>query len=381
MSKGKVNTQDLVKIEKNPLSQALGSYFRKERDLLRKTSNELAKDIDIGASFYRMIEAGSANLHPSRVLKVIYAFPNSGIELNALCKYLVAVQMVETNLSSLRDLKNAIEDLSDADGEFEKLFRAFDSIFELMENNQFEKISHAIESDQIIEEVREFLTNKYYDFEPEMRFSQRLNKLIDETPSFYLDFALNTLQNLQELPTDIIPQELWNWERKNKNNLKSIFIVVNEYKSVTGEKNLQRYSYDYLWESTFKDLYILFVNPGTDVWQKEIIFEEFTQNLQAALLVKQKQNQLDNLENILNKVQFHVVEIQNEIVSKLLHSWDHKIQYDALWVYQMQSGINIGFATHIQVEEELIKPGKNLSYQETTGAIESLKDFWNVHNK
>ena len=43
------------KISINPLSVLLGSYLAKERNLLRMNSKDMANQIGIGESFYRMI--------------------------------------------------------------------------------------------------------------------------------------------------------------------------------------------------------------------------------------------------------------------------------------------------------------------------------------
>jgi len=60
---------------KNPLAQALGLVLQSTRDKMGGiSSSEIASRLGLAASHYRMIEAGSAILHPSRAIKIVQTF-------------------------------------------------------------------------------------------------------------------------------------------------------------------------------------------------------------------------------------------------------------------------------------------------------------------
>ncbi len=368
MAKSKIE-----KIEKNPLSQALGAYFRKERDLMRKTSNEIAKKINIGASFYRMIEAGSANIHPSRVLNIINTFPNCGIELNSLCKYLVAIQMIEPSLTSHNELKQAIDSLSEADGEFERLFKAFESVLKYIKDKNTEKVKEYIDDENLNNELREFLTSKFYELEPEKRLDQKLNELIDDTPSFYLDFALNTLQSLHQLPLSIITSDLWHWEEKNKDNIVSRYCISKNHDYVTSKKNLQRYHYTHLWSSDFKTENFIFIEDDKSSKDLKHLFDK---NLKNSLKDSNFISRLSDADTYLKKVNIKTCSSQRTDILEILGSND-EMQYDAIWIYIMKNNNRIGILAEIDKENLKLIKGTSLKFKETIDKLDSLIEIWN----
>lgn len=362
-----------TKIEKNPLSQALGAFLRKERDLMRKTSNEIAKEINIGASFYRMIEAGSANIHPSRVLNIINSFPNSGIELNSLCKYLVAIQMIEPSLNSYQELRQAIDNLSEADGEFERLFKAFESVLTYIKAGDSEKVKEYIDDENLNNELREFLTSKFYELEPEKRLDQKLNELIDDTPSFYLDFALNTLQSLHQLPMSIITSDLWHWEEKNKDNIVSRYCISKNHNYVTSLKNLLRYHYTHLWSPDFKTENFIFIDDENSSDQLKNLFNK---NLKNSLKESGLTNKLENADTYLKKVIFRTGSSDNKKLLNLLESHEGN-SYDAVWIYIMKNNNHIGILAEIDKNDLKLIKGTSLKFKETIDKLDEIKLLWN----
>ena len=372
MAKEKKGNQ---RIEKNPMSQALGSYFRKERDMLRKTSNQVAQEIEIGSSFYRMIEAGSANLHPSRLLKVINAFPNSGIEFDLISKYVVGMQMVETSLSSLDLLHATIAELMSADGDFERLLKTFDPIWHYLENDQNDLVKKHLDSEMVYNELREFLTNRYYEMEPEKRLNQELNELIDQTPTFYLEFALNTLKSLQALPVSIFFSELWRWESQHLKNFSSLHGLVLDHTGVTDYQNLERYQYKYVWEDQFQHVYLLFPNAPYDAATIKSIFEK---NLLKSLRQEPEKNKhyIDDFERAMKKVHIKTFDADEEFISQVLKP-DNYVHYNAVWVFSMVNNNNIGFLSYIHPETAQIAQGTSLRYKDTVSRLELMKRIWN----
>jgi transcriptional regulator with XRE-family HTH domain len=369
-------SKELQRIDKNPLSLVLGAYLRKERDMLRKTSNQVAQEIEIGSSFYRMIEAGSANLHPSRLLKILNAFPNSGIEFDLLSKYIVAIQMVETNLGSLDDLRRTVSELMAADADFEKLFKFFDPIWHLFEQNKQDLVKKHLDNDVIYYELREFLSNRNYEMEPEKRLNQELNELIDQTPSFYLEFALNTLKSLQVLPATIFFSELWKWEEQHLKDFSSLYGVVKDHNGVTDKQNLNRYQYKYLWEDQFQQVNLLFIENHKTAKAIKQIFE---QNLLESLKKNADKNQkyIDSFEKAMRKVHIKVCPTKNPYTDKFIVVENDPTSYNAMWIFSMINNNNIGFLSYINPESAQIVQGTSLRYKDTTARLEAMKSIWN----
>lgn len=363
------------KIEKNPLSQALGAFFRKERDLLRKTSNEVAAEIEIGSSFYRMIEAGSANLHPSRLLKVINAFPNSGIEFDLLCKYVVGIQMVEANLNSAEELRSAFEELAGADDEYEKLLGLFQPIWAYYQSEQPALIKKFLDSDHIYIEVKGFLTNKFYELEPEKRLDHELNELISQTPSFYLEFALNTLKSLQALPVSIFFSELWRWEQQHINDFTALHGLVLQHEGVTDYQNLERYQYRYIWENQFQQVNLLFVEDNKSA---DEIATVFAGNLYKSLSAQPERNKhlLDNFDKTMRKVQIKAIRSDDSRYKKFLEDSSSATRYNAMWVFSLLNNNNIGFLSYIHQENQQIVQGTSLRYKDTVERLQEFKLLW-----
>ena len=70
---------------RNPLAQALGIVLQNIRDKMGGiSSSEIASHLGLAASHYRMIEAGSAILQPSRAIRVVQTFDT--IEFIPLCR-------------------------------------------------------------------------------------------------------------------------------------------------------------------------------------------------------------------------------------------------------------------------------------------------------
>ena len=80
---------------RNPFAQVLGVVLQGTRDKMGGiSSSEIAASLGLAASHYRMIEAGSAILHPSRAIKIVQTCDT--IEFIPLCQLLVAIQILDS---------------------------------------------------------------------------------------------------------------------------------------------------------------------------------------------------------------------------------------------------------------------------------------------
>ena len=88
---------------RNPLAQALGIVFQGLRDQMGGISSaEIAKKLGLAASHYRMIEAGSAIIQPSKAVRIVQTFDI--IEFIPLCQVLVAIQIIDPTRENISDM-------------------------------------------------------------------------------------------------------------------------------------------------------------------------------------------------------------------------------------------------------------------------------------
>ncbi|MAG12220.1 hypothetical protein CL630_00195 [bacterium] len=85
----------MVKKTKEPLCVALGKALQKARRQEGKRSDELAADVGLSASLWRLIEAGTCTLTSCHALSVVKALPYSRIEFTPLAVLLTAIEHVK----------------------------------------------------------------------------------------------------------------------------------------------------------------------------------------------------------------------------------------------------------------------------------------------
>tara|TARA_B100001971_G_C17951043_1_gene412565 strand:- start:64 stop:642 length:579 start_codon:yes stop_codon:yes gene_type:complete len=85
----------MVKKTKEPLCVALGKALQKARKQEGKNSLELAADVGLSASLWRLIEVGACTLTSCHALSVVKALPCSRIEFTPLAVLLTAIEHVK----------------------------------------------------------------------------------------------------------------------------------------------------------------------------------------------------------------------------------------------------------------------------------------------
>jgi len=365
---------------KNPLSIMLGVFLAKERNKLpdNNSSKEMSKTIGIGESFYRMIEAGSANIHPSRVLDIIRAFPLSEINLDALCKYLVAIQIVETNLSSYNTFENAISELSIADEKFQKLFKNFEPDWKEIKNLPY--------TTNLYNELKDFLTNydDYASSSTEILEKQEniLNNVFYELPTIYFDYVENFIKQTKKLPVRIHFDELREWEKDHMNDFSSIYAIIRNHNIVTHKENLNTYLYDYLWGKEFDNACFIFLEDEKNASDIKKIFEK---NLKSSYVKKNINSRLNNFDNKIKKIKFKTYKKNNAEVNEVLNETNNKnekINYDAIWCFTLKANNEkIGFVAKAKQHESIpdyqfFIDGKSLNYYDTKKKQKIIQNLW-----
>jgi len=378
------------KIKNNPLSIVLGMYLSRERNKLpdNNSSKEIAQKIGFtGISFYRMIEAGLANLHPSKVLDVLKAFPLSNINLDAFCKYLVAIQLVETRLNSYAEFNDAIYQLSVADEKLKKLFNVLKPAFKEIEKNP-QEFKDAFISEKYYNEIKEYLSN-YEQYA--MTASDILEKketiitnMSYELPTIYYDYVENFIVETNKLPLRINFEDLHKWEDRLQDEFRSIYAIVRNHNIVTHQENLKSYIYNYLWGKKFEKAYFIFLE---DSKSPKDLKEIFIKNLKKSI-TKIKPERLTDFDIKMTKVIFGTCKKGSSIAQSLLteSKQNEDVNYDAFWCFTLDNDKLVGFVAKAKQHEkfpeyEIFNDGKSLNYTDTKNKLNILRNFWEKNDE
>ncbi len=357
---------------KNPLVQALGIVLHQMRNSIGLNSDEVAAKIGLGGSSYRMIEAGSAILHPGRSLNIIQVYDK--IEFEPLCRLLVAVQVMETGTESVDDFKNATILLGDTDPQLQVIFDALMPVWKMVGKEDANKISQYIDKTEIPNLIADFLTtNKHFGVERERRLDVQLNSLIEDTPSIYLDFILDTLRSLKKHRLHYFPEESRSWENDNKHNFTNLYAVIKDAGSLLDKHNFESFDYNYLWQPQFETLQYIFLDEKYD---SETAKKLFRDNLHSALKDKhvRYQVELKAFDEAMEKVSFKSGKAKKKELLNLVKQKTDDEPLDLLWIFTLKNGNKVGFIS--SSEPQKIFYGTTLNYRETNEKLDSFKQIW-----
>lgn len=380
---------------KNPLAQAFGMALRRQRDVMGKTSKDIAATLDIGPSFYRLVESGTNNLHVSKAIPLIDAFEGR-LDFDGVSKILMTISYMEAlgkraigDSHYAEGLKGAVEKLLSYD---EDKLRPLLELF--MEVNLFDRIKQ-VSANEIGEEiasngldviVNDFIT-KYDAFgkSDEQVQNEYLLRTLNEVPSIYFDFVTNTVQNLTRLPRYVYCEDYWEWERQNKETFKDMICLTNKSESVVSAENLERYKYEHLWESRFREEKCIVLAEMSSIQLKQ----DFDQLLKESLKKDNNIGKLKSFDTSVKKMKFKTLGNNTDAIklAKSLLKGDHYAKpkehenYDAIWVFTTEDNKNIGFMAKIDYKSVKHKNQLvhvvSLTYDEVMKRMKLLKELWN----
>lgn len=359
---------------KNPLVQALGMVLHQMRNALGMSSDEVAAKLGLGGSSYRMIEAGSAILHPGRSLNIIKVFDK--IEYDPLCRLLVAVQVMETGTQTVEDFKNATILIGEIDPQLHQIFDTLMPVWEVVQSEDANAAAKFISNSILVDLLSDYLTiNKYFGLEKERRLDFQLNALIEDTPSIYLDFILDTLRSLKKHRLHYFPEESRTWESENKHNFTSLYAVIKDAEGLVNKQNFESFDYNYLWQSQFEKLQYIFLDDTADI---AAIEQTFKSNLREALQDKhiKYQVELEQFEGAMEKVSFkNGIPKETELL-RLMKNNESEVPVDVLWIFTLKNGNKVGFISNQNSHQVFY--GTTLSYKETAERLESFQQLWSL---
>ncbi|MBE0536307.1 MAG: hypothetical protein IH624_11615 [Phycisphaerae bacterium] len=257
---------------RNPLAQALGVVLQTTRDRMGGiSSSDIAASLGLAASHYRMVEAGSAVLQPSRAIRIIQTFET--IEFVPLCQILVAIQLIDSSRQSANDMQAVVNLVKEVNPGMTALLNRFDGLWEIIETAEPAEVARRITALGIDRELHTFLTTEPASLTAEEirnfmtptyahpisgQLYDKIGNILQGVAPFYLDTVLQLVENLKHITPRVTPEELGRWEGTHKNRISYIIGVVRKPEIIL---NVDTFDYTFLWEENFRKMVLIHRDP------------------------------------------------------------------------------------------------------------------------
>ncbi len=370
---------------RNPLAQALGMVLQNTRDKMGGiSSSEIASLLGLAASHYRMIEAGSAILQPSRAIKIIQTFDT--IEFIPLCQVLIAIQIVDSAKDSVEDMRTITALLKEANPTMSKVLEKFDNLWATIKNKEPAQVSRQLATDGIIKELETFLTTEpviltaeqidnfmtpTYRYPISGQLYSKIGNILQGVAPFYLDTVLQLVDNLKGITPRVTAEELAKWESRHKNRISHIIGIVRNPEVILG---VETFDYSFLWEENFQKMLIIHRDPPRD--KAASIQKEIAKCLKQRFETERikYERELESFDKVLKQKLLitHGKHNKDKIDAILLHK---KVPMNNLWVYLMNNGYVVPFIDNATVDlptDNLY--GTSLAYDETCEKLTFIKE-------
>lgn len=370
---------------RNPLAQALGLVLQNTRDKMGGiSSSEIAARLGLAASHYRMIEAGSAILQPSRAVKVIQTFGT--IEFIPLCQVLVAIQIIDSAKDSIEDMRTITALLKEANPPMSKVLQRFDRLWDTIKNKEPAKVSRQLVAGGIINELETFLTTEpvtltaeqfdnfmtpTYKYPISGQLYSKIGDILQGVAPFYLDTLLQLIDNLKGITPRVKPEELAKWESKHKNRISHIIGIVRNPEIILG---VDTFDYSFLWEENFRKMLIIHRDPPKNktISMKKIITDCLRKRFETERIKYERE--LVTLDKIINEklAVNYAKQNKNKIDTILLH---RNLPMNNLWFYLMNNGYAVPFIDNATLDSPADNLyGTSLAYDETCEKLTFIKE-------
>lgn len=371
-------------LDKNLLSVALGIYLSKERaGLPNSKSKEVAADIGISDSLYRMIETGSARIHPKYILDFMRVFYGSKIQFDAFAELIFLIQFLDSSTESYSEYHKALIELKGNAAKYNNLLESVEYLLIEVQKSK-PKNTQDLENN-ITENIKAFLSlgNLYNKTQVEIQKSYPSN-FFKNIPTHQMEIFEKIKEYVLQQPKSYTAITSWNWEKNNIKLFKNCIILDNQPEIITGLKNLTKYRYEYLWQPNFDKTCILFISDETSTKYKDL----FKKNLKKALETLSKENsekgddakeKLKNFDEIIdNKVEIKCISTEED---KLLAAKIFKATFDdpynAAWVFSLENFFNVGVRAIVEGDDARLAKGDYLTFDDTLTILKELTDLWN----
>ncbi len=370
---------------RNPLAQALGLVLQNTRDKMGGiSSSEIASLLNLAASHYRMIEAGSAILQPSRAIKIIQTFDT--IEFIPLCQVLIAIQIIDSAKDSVEDMRTITALLKEANPSMSKVLEKFDNLWSTIKSKEPAQVSRQLVTDGIVKELETFLTTEpviltaeqidnfmtpTYRYPMSGQLYSKIGNILQGVAPFYLDTVLQLVDNLKGITPRVTAEELAKWESRHKNRISHIIGIVRNPEVILG---VETFDYSFLWEENFQKMLIIHRDPPGD--KTVSIQNQIAKHLRKRFETERikYERELEIFDKVIKQKLLisHGKQNKEKIDAILLHK---QIPMNNLWVYLMNNGYVVPFIDNATVDlptDNLY--GTSLAYDETCEKLTFIKE-------
>jgi hypothetical protein len=369
---------------RNPLAQALGLVLQELRDKMGGvSSSEVASRLGLAASHYRMIEAGSAILQPSRAIRAVQTFDT--IEFVPLCEVLVSIQVFDGARKSARDMQTTTSLLMGATPSLAKVLRKLDMLWKVIDRGDAGSVAEAIVSSGLRDELAAFLTTEpvplsvaeidnfmspTYEHPLSGRLYGKIGNILQGVAPFYLDTVLQLIDHLRNVTPRVTAEELARWEMLHQNKFSHVIGIVRRPEIVV---EVGIFDYGYLWEESFRKVLIIYRDgpAGQARWVHRKVAENLKRKFEAERLKYERQLQI--FDRVLNEKLSIVAgsDKTDDIDEILLY---RGVPMNNLWVYIMLNGYVVPFIDDATVEATAAGLyGTGLGYDETSEKLFKIR--------
>lgn len=368
--------QQVTKMNRNPLSIALGAYLSAERQRISPDlkSGKLAQKLEIGESLYRMIESGNARIHPKNFLKFIGVFEASSIEHGAFCRLLIAIQFLDSFLDSPNEFSIAVSQLKANDERYHELLNSLQPLFEKLLQG-VDDIKEVLHNGRVVESIREFLSQPDSLGKENSEVQQeKISGIFQEIPTIYYSFIDKMLQDLMTLPLGFRSSDLWKWEKNNRSDFKYLYAFAKDVQAVISEDNFKRYKWEYLWSPNFFEAHIIFLGKHNE----KKLHNDFCNYLKKSLEASHDVHLLHDFDEKMKKLFIHSAELtaaqsQDILIDVDQNDLNETTNYDLAWIFELPRKIFVGLKAKIIDENWKLQEGISLNWNNTSLLYKKLK--------
>ncbi len=349
------------------------------------SSSDIAASLGLAASHYRMIEAGSANLQPSRAVKIVQTFDT--IEFVPLCQILVAIQTIDSAMGTMSDMKTMVDVIMEIHPALRSVFEKFHLLWDTMEKGTVAEVARKIRELAIDRELEKFLTTEPIALSPEQvnnfmsptyqqpisgQLYYKIGNILQGLAPFYLDTVLQLIDNLRDITPRVTPAELARWESQHKNRISYIIGIVRKPEIVL---DVDTFDYSFLWQDNFRRMCIIHRDPPSAKTEsvQDTIAQRLRQRYEAERVKYERE--LSSFQSVLpaKLLVRSGAEKTSQIDQILLH---RDVRMNNVWFYFMTSGYVVPFIDNTSPRMDSTDPfGTSLAYEETCEKLGLLREI------
>lgn len=372
-------------LDKNLLSVAFGNYLSKERAaLVNSKSKDIAPDIGISDSLYRMIESGSARIHPKYILDFIRVFNGSNIQFDAFAELILLIQFLDSYTETYSKYHSALKELKEKATKYNKLLESVEYLLIEVQKSKPKNIQDL--ENNVSENIKSFLSlgNLYNKTQVEIQESYPSN-FFKNIPTHQMEIFEKIKQYVLLQPKSYTAITSWDWEKNNMPLFTNCIILDKQPDIITGLKNLTNYRYEYLWQSGFHKTSILFIGNETSITYKNLFKLNLRKSLEALSLKDNTKiggdakEMLKDFDEIIDKkVEVKCISTQEDkiLAAKILKATEEN-PYNAAWVFSLDNFFNVGVRAIVEGDDARLAKGDYLTFDDTLTTLKELTDLWN----